>query len=202
MPPLAAMAIPSLIGLGGSVIGALGSHKQQKQNAAYTNNALGGLGAMGQTGLANMNRASGAYEGMLANPEQWTGGTAADLAQQSQQQLGTLARTVGRSGMAGASARNLLTENTKNNMQTRLQARMGALQGMTNLAGMGESAYRGVIGGAAQQAQTQLGQNSQNQSIFGGIGGGLYDIFKNMPKKGGGLIPLPGGETGGSIGGF
>jgi hypothetical protein len=179
MPPI----VPAVIGGVGSIIGALGTHKQQKQNAAYTNNALGGLGAMGQTGLANMNRASSTYEDMLNNPEKWTGGTAAQLAQQSQQQAGTLARTVGRSGMAGASARNLLTENTKNNMQTRLQARLGALGGMSNLAGLGEGAYRGVLGGASEQGRLQLGQNAQNQDIFGSIGGSLYDIFKGM--KGG-----------------
>ncbi len=200
MPPLAAMAIPSLIssgiGAAGGIIGALGQHKQQKQNAAYTNRALGSLEAMGSTGLANMNRASSTFEGMLNNPEQWTGGTAADLAQQSQQQLGTLARTVGRSGMAGAASRNLLTENTKNNMQTRLQARMGALSGMTNLAGLGERAYGDVLTGATNQARTQLGQNEQNQSIFGGIGGSLFDIFKNMPKLGGPKM----GDTGMGVG--
>ena len=189
MPPI----VPAVIGGVGSIIGALGTHKQQKQNAAYMNNALGGLGAMGQTGLANMNRASSTYEDMLNSPEKWTGGTAAQLGQQSQQQLGTLARTVGRSGMAGASARDLLTENTTNNMQARLQARLGALGGMSNLAGLGENAYRGVLGGANEQGRLQLGQNAQNQDIFGSIGGSLFDIFKSMPKFGGGPSMNSGG---------
>ena len=193
MPPI----VPAIIGGAGSIIGMLGQHKQQKQNMAYSNKALGSLGAMGDTGLANMNRASGAFEGMLNNPEQWTGGTAAELGQQTQQQLGGLSRTVSRSGAAGAFARDLLTENTKNNMQTRLKARLGALGGMTNLSGQGLNALHSMVGGANQQAEAQSLQGKDNQNIFGGIGGSLFDIFKNMPKglpnvgRGGGS-PFPG----------
>lgn len=191
--------IPAAISGVGAIAGLIGQRKQNKQQAAWTGKAMGSLGAMGDTGLANMNRASGAYEGMLQNPEQWTAGTAAQLGQQTQQQLGGLARTVGRSGMAGASARNLLTENTKNNLQTQLQAKLGALGGMTNLAGLGENAFGKMLGGSQGQGYLNLAQNQQSSDIFGKMGGSLYDIFSGMGKGGklpgvgmGGGTPFPG----------
>lgn len=179
-----AQIIPAIIGGAGSIVGMLGQRKQQKQNTAYTNRALGTLGAMGDTGYGAMTKARDTFEGMLSKPEEWTGGTAAELGQQTQQQLGSLSRTVGRSGAAGASARDLLTENTKNNMQTRLKARLGALGGMTNLSGQGIQALHSQLGGASAQGGLQLDQGKQNQDIFGGMGGSLFDIFKGLPKKG------------------
>jgi hypothetical protein len=43
-----------------------------------------------------------------------------------------------------------------------------------------------MVGGANMQAEAQSLQGKDNQNIFGGIGGSLFDIFKNMPKLGGG----------------
>jgi hypothetical protein len=54
-----------------------------------------------------------------------------------------------------------------------------------------------MVGGANMQAEAQSLQGKDNQNIFGGIGGSLFDIFKNMPKglpnvgRGGGS-PFPG----------
>ena len=46
MPAIVPM-IPSIIGGVGAIGGMLGQHKQQKQNMAYSNKALGSLGASG-----------------------------------------------------------------------------------------------------------------------------------------------------------
>lgn len=175
--------IAPVAGLVGAVGGLIGQKRQQKRTSAWEDTAMGGLQGYGQTGLQDFNLASQGYQQAFQNPEQFTATGAADLGKYTQSQLGGISRIMGRSGMAGASARDLLTENTKMALQQRLNAKLGALGGLGDLGRTGAGAYGGMLSGAEGIARTNLLQNAQAQNIFEPLGKSLFDIFSGMGKK-------------------
>lgn len=201
--------IPAIMGGVGAIGGLIGQKKQQGKTNAFMQAGMTGLQNLGQgygnAGLDYFKQAGSGYGDILTNPEKFTGGTAAQIGKQTQGQLSTISRTMGRSGAAGATARDLYTENVKNNMAAQINAKLAAIQGLGNLGSeggrIGTGAFGSMVGGANETARTNMLQAQQNQNIWGTLGGSLYDIFKQLPIGKG--LPSPrGGNPGDFIPGL